>query len=162
MATVYQQKKMSSARREMAEGEAAASLASELIRIRRHLSNMPDKFNIVRARDRIAWTGLMAEAKRSEWNATLDEFFAPAEVAARSLRNRALRARMLDILEILSFWWALNTFEPGLMNQNSMRETVKHALECLGAWQREESIPTAVPPFTKMRELWQQVQEDQP
>ncbi|MEU6877666.1 hypothetical protein [Streptomyces sp. NPDC046712] len=137
-------------------------MASELIRIRHHLSIMPDEFNNVRGRDRIAWTGTMAAAKHSEWNATFDDFFGPAEVAARSLRDEILRTRLLDVLEILGFWWALNTFEPGLMNRNSMREAVRHALEWLGAWQRQERIPNPKPPFTQMRELWNQIQKDQP
>ncbi len=139
-----------------------ASLASELIRIRRHLNSMPDKFNNVQARDRIAWTGIMAEAKKSGWNAEFGDLFAPAEVAARTLRCEVLRTRLLDVLEILNFWWALNTFEPGVISRNSMRATVKQALEWLGAWQREEDIPDAIHPFTQMRDLWRHIQENQP
>ncbi|MER5483925.1 hypothetical protein ABT024_11975 [Streptomyces sp. NPDC002812] len=159
-ATVYQQKRLASERREAKEGAAAAALAGELIRMRRHLAGMPVEFGRGEARDRIAWVGLMAAARESEWNTEFEDIFAPAEVATYTLRHEVLRTRILGVLEILNHWWALNAIHPGTMNKDSMDEMVKGSLEWLGAWQREESIPAPSAADVRVFEMWQKIQSD--
>ncbi|MEV6957552.1 hypothetical protein [Streptomyces sp. NPDC051183] len=159
-ATVYQQTRLAGERREAREGAAAAALAGELIRMRRHLAGMPVEFGGGEARDRIAWVGLMTTARESDWNAGFEEIFAPAEVAAYTLRHEVLRTRILDVLEILNHWWAVNAIHPGAMNKDSMNAVLKSSLEWLGAWQREEPIPAPSAADLRLFELWQQIQSD--
>ncbi|MFF9017214.1 hypothetical protein ACF09C_30145 [Streptomyces sp. NPDC014870] len=158
--TVYQQKKLAGERRQEAEGTAAAALVGELIRMRQHLAAMPAEYDRGQARDRIAWVGLMTSARESEWHRGFEEIFAPAEAAARTLRNPILRERLLHVLTMLDNWWALNTVNPGAMTKRSMREMINHALEWLGAWQREDPIPEPDTSYLRTYELWQQTQDD--
>ncbi|MFD7324854.1 hypothetical protein ACFV9D_27840 [Streptomyces sp. NPDC059875] len=128
--------------------------------MRQHLSGMPAEYGRGQARDRIAWVGLMTSARESEWNRGFEEIFAPAEAAARTLRNPALRERLLHVLDMLNHWWALNSVNPGVMNKRSMHEMINHALEWLGAWQREDPIPEPGAPYLRVHELWQRTQGD--
>lgn len=145
---------MTEAQKGAAENSAAATLAAELIRIRQHVNVLPDALVSRQSEDPQAATQVLVQAIQSEWHAILEQLIVPAEVAARILRDEEIRARELEILDLLGKWPALNLQKAALMNRYSMREIVNNALECVGAWQRQDGIPLPAQSLIAAREVW--------
>jgi hypothetical protein len=149
------------ARVETKEDSAAAVLAEEFLRLRRHLRTLPREIiTAVEGEDADTRWRRSLHAMGSDWNHTLPEFLDPAEVAARSIRNEALRKRVLGVLRIVDRWWALLA-DPQIGHAAPLyvSNLIDHGLECLGAWQRGEEIPQAVADYDIARDSQQRTRE---
>jgi hypothetical protein len=140
-------------RLEAKEDAAIAALAEEFLRMRRHLRTIPSELIApMESEDADTAQRRMFQALASDWSHRWVDSLDPAEVAVRSLRNRALRMRLLGVLQILERWWALLA-DPHIDGAAPLyiSNLINHALECLGASQRGEDIPAAIADYDLAR-----------
>lgn len=136
------------------EDQAVAALAALFGELQHHVSSVPDGLkpgltNEARAASR---------AERELWDERLHERIAPARVAIVAIRDADVRSRLNESLELLEEW------KGGLVyafhNRSRrwvMGQLVSHAVDCIGAWQREEELPEPNEGFREAREsteLW--------
>ncbi|MFG2650969.1 hypothetical protein [Streptomyces sp. NPDC048436] len=157
--TAWQQRKAAEAGKEAAENSAAATLAAELVRIRQHLNALPDGLVSRPSENKSEATQVLVYAIQSDWHAKLGNLIVPAEVATRILRDADIRGRELEIFDLLGRWPILNFQQAAIMNRYSMGEIVNHALECAGAWQRQDEMPPTAPALIAAREVWRILRE---
>lgn len=82
------------------------------------------------------WSG----DERADWGRPIDELTGPLSIAARGIRDSAVRARLVDILTIVDDWDTMTRLAHPV---RYIRPLVEHALDCLGALRRGEG---AIPP----------------
>ncbi|MEW5531807.1 hypothetical protein [Streptomyces virginiae] len=129
-------------RLQVKQDAAAAALTEEFMRIKALLRNMPE-VPTERAEDSAEqWAVVRA------WHDTLDDHLGPATVAAQAIRDDQLRARLVRTLEVLEAWRDLGRDMP-YMAKWTARSLITHSVDCIGAWQRGESIPGASRDFIK-------------
>ncbi|MET9730595.1 hypothetical protein ABZZ79_08025 [Streptomyces sp. NPDC006458] len=121
---------------------AVAALAEEFLRIKGHLRNMPEVPAEGSEASAEQWAAVRA------WHDSLDDHLGPATVAAQAIRDDQLRTRLLQTLEVLEAWRDLDSDTP-YMAKWTARSLITHSVDCIGAWQRGEPVPTESRDFIK-------------
>ncbi|MET7816624.1 hypothetical protein ABZT26_38045, partial [Streptomyces sp. NPDC005395] len=90
---------------------------------------------------------------RQTWDEELQDHIAPARLAIGVIRNKKVRHRLNEAMNLLESW------DSGLVyafhNRSRvwvLRGVVSHAVDTVGAWQREEELPEPNPAFMEARE----------
>lgn len=128
------------ARLEAKQDTAVATLADTFGKLQRHVRDVPD----ARKRGLDAEESAAFTAARQTWDQELEDLTAPARVAVGVLRDEALRARLYQALDLLDAWQSgLEYAYRGGARSRAwvLRGVLSHAVECVGAWQREEPLP---------------------
>jgi hypothetical protein len=128
------------ARLEAKQDTAVATLADTFGKLQRHVRDVPG------AQERGLDTEESAAftAARQTWDQKLEDLTAPARIAVGVLRDEALRARLYQTLDLLDSWQSgLEYAYRGGARSRAwvLRGVLSHAVECVGAWQREEPLP---------------------
>ncbi len=128
------------ARLEAKQDTAVATLADTFGKLQRHVRDVPG----VRERGLDAEESAAFTAARQTWDQKLGDLTAPARIAVGVIRDEALRARLYQTLDLLDAWQSgLEYAYRGGARSRAwvLRGVISHAVECVGAWQREEPMP---------------------
>jgi FtsZ-binding cell division protein ZapB len=92
-------------------------------------------------------------AVRQTWDEKLQDHIAPAQLAIGVIRDMMVRHRLHEAMNLLETW------DGGLVyafhNRSRvwvLRGDVSHAVDTVGAWQREEELPEPSSAFMEARE----------
>ncbi|WP_326669058.1 hypothetical protein [Streptomyces canus] len=128
------------ARLEAKQDTAVATLADTFGKLQRHVRDVPgDRERGLDAEESTAFT-----ATRQAWDQKLEDLTAPARIAVGVIRDEALRERLYQTLDLLDGWQSgLEYAYRGGARSRAwvLRGILSHAVECVGAWQREEPLP---------------------
>jgi hypothetical protein len=126
------------ARVEAKQDAAVVLLSDGFAQLHRHIRSMPESsqphLNIEGLRELAA-----AEAA---WDRQLHDLLGPVRIAVETIRDKELRVHLQEIVSQLAQW----EYELEYAYFRSRRAwvlggLVDHAVECVGAWQREEALP---------------------
>lgn len=155
-----QQEALAAAEKERIKAQqdaAAAALAEAFGRVLQHIRVMPKAIAPWR-RTRVSEEDrARTKAAEEEWGSVLDDLLAPAEVIRLTIRDKAVRKRLEDAINLLTHWQSLwyAYHNPGTYDRAwVVREVARHAVECVGAQRREEPLPEPSPGFTVAAEAW--------
>ncbi|MEV0492123.1 hypothetical protein [Streptomyces atratus] len=126
-------------RRTETEAAAIERLEKGLWEIRQYAQKAPDA-NVKH------WS----EDQRAKWGRPIDELTGPLSIAARGIRDSAVRARLVDVLAMVD---DSSTMTRHAHPVRYIRPLVEHALDCLGALRRGEGAPPPDEAFTQLKEL---------
>ncbi|HET9379935.1 MAG TPA: hypothetical protein VFP69_03780 [Streptomyces sp.] len=128
------------ARLEAKQDTAVAMLADTFGKLQRHVRDVPG----ARRRGLDAEESAAFTAARQAWDQTLEDLTAPARIAVGVIRDETLRGRLYQALDLLDGWQSgLEYAYRGGARSRAwvLRGILSHAVECVGAWQREEPLP---------------------
>ncbi|MDI6407829.1 hypothetical protein QLX52_03055 [Streptomyces albus] len=91
-------------------------------------------------------------AVRKTWDEQLQGHIAPARLATGVIRDSKLRHRLNEAMNLLEVWdsvlvYAVHGQSPAWV----LHRVIAHAVDCVGAWQREEPLPDPNDAFTEAR-----------
>ncbi|QKW27776.1 hypothetical protein HUT11_17865 [Streptomyces seoulensis] len=141
-----------SARLEAKQDQAVATLAETFRDLQKHVRETPSEWEP--GIDAAATAA--ATAARQAWDKNLQDFIAPARLAIGVMRDKKLRYRLKETMDLLEEWdrGLVYAFH-GRSRAWVLREVIAHAVECVGAWQREETLPEPNYAFREARESMQ-------
>lgn len=91
-----------------------------------------------------------SEDERANWGIPIADRIGPLSIAARRICDDDLRARLVDALDMIGDWAAMTSHAHPI---RYIPPIVEHALDCLGARHRGESIPPPSYAFTQLKEM---------
>ncbi|MFF1272708.1 hypothetical protein ACFVZC_04735 [Streptomyces marokkonensis] len=128
------------ARLEAKQDTAVATLADTFGKLQRHVRDVPG----ARERGLDPKESAAFTAARLAWDQKLEDLTAPARIAVGVIRDEALREHLYQALDLLDGWQSgLEYAYRGGAHSRAwvLRGVLSHAVECVGAWQREEPLP---------------------
>ncbi|MEU6733316.1 hypothetical protein ABZ929_08925 [Streptomyces physcomitrii] len=130
------------ARLDAKQDVATATLSDTFGKLQRHVREVPGPHELAPHTEEFA----ESDAAERTWDQKLEDLTAPARIAVGVLRDEALRARLHQSLDLLDAWQSgLEYAYRGRASARSrawvLRGILSHAVECVGAWQREEPLP---------------------
>ncbi|WP_126900575.1 hypothetical protein [Streptomyces sp. WAC 01325] len=140
------------ARLQAKQDQAVTALAETFGNLQKHVREVPGDWEP--GMDVEATAALTAA--RAAWDGQLQDFIAPARLAIGVIRDKKLRHRLNETMNLLEEW------DRGLVYAFYRRSRVgvlhgviTHAVDCVGAWQREDAMPEPNHAFRKARESMQ-------
>lgn len=137
------------ARLEAKQDQAVATLAKAFGDLHQHVRGVPDDWK----------PGMSAEATaaltaaRQTWDEKLQDHIAPARLAIGVIRDRKVRHRLKEAMNLLEVWDSGLVYAfHGRPRVWVLHGVVAHAVDTVGAWQREEALPEPNRAFTEARE----------
>ncbi len=92
-------------------------------------------------------------AVRQTWDERLQDHIAPVRLAIGVIRERKVRHRLNEAMNLLEVWDSGLAYAfHGRSRVWVLRGVVSHAVDCVGAWQREEALPEPNRAFREARE----------
>ncbi|MFI1108827.1 hypothetical protein ACH4TU_12825 [Streptomyces physcomitrii] len=130
------------ARLDAKQDVAMTTLADTFGKLQRHVRGVPGTPEYAPDTEEFA----AVDAAERTWDQKLEDLTAPARIAVGVLRDEALRARLHQSLDLLDAWqsgleYAYRGRVPARSRAWVLRGILSHAVECVGAWQREEPLP---------------------
>ncbi|MFJ2651820.1 hypothetical protein ACIO1C_34485 [Streptomyces sp. NPDC087420] len=137
------------ARREAKQDQAVVTLATAFGDLHQHVRSVPDDREPGMATEAAA----ALKVARQTWDERLQDHIAPARLAIGVIRDSKVRSRLNEAMTLLEAWDSGLVYAfHGRSRVWVLRGVVSHAVDCVGAWQREEQLPEPNPAFTKARE----------
>lgn len=137
------------ARLEAKQDQAVTTLAKAFADLHRHVQSVPeDREPGMSAEDAAALT-----SARQAWDEKLQDHIAPARLAIGVIRDRKVRNRLNEAMTLLEMWDSGLVYAfHGRSRVWVLRGVISHAVDCVGAWQREETLPEPNRAFGQARE----------
>ncbi|GIJ57156.1 hypothetical protein [Virgisporangium aurantiacum] len=137
------------ARLQAKQDQAVTALAAAFGALHQHARHVPN--------DRERWTGneeaAALRATCDTWNEQLQNHIAPARIAIGVIRDSHLRHRLDEAMKLLETWNSgLENAFHGRDRVWLLRGIIAHAVDCVGAWQREEPLPEPNHAFARARD----------
>ncbi|MET4640620.1 hypothetical protein ABID95_000320 [Streptomyces atratus] len=140
-----------SARLQAKQDQAVATLAETFGVLQRHVREIPGEWEPGME----AGATAAVAAARQAWDEKLQDFIAPARLAIGVIRDKKLRHRK-ETMNLLEEWDSGLVYAfHGRSRAGVLRGMIAHAVECVGAWQREEALPEPNHAFREARESMQ-------
>ncbi|MDX2820869.1 hypothetical protein Sipo8835_10765 [Streptomyces ipomoeae] len=137
------------ARLEAKQDQAVTTLATAFGDLHKHVRSVPDD----REPGMSAEDAAMLTAARQAWDEKLQDHIAPARLAIGVIRDRQVRHRLNEAMTLLEVWDSGLVYAfHGRSRVWVLRGVISHAVDCVGAWQREEALPEPNRAFAQARE----------
>ncbi|MFD3731465.1 hypothetical protein [Streptomyces sp. NPDC058632] len=126
------------ARVEAKQDAAIVVLSDGFAQLHRHIRSVPEI-----SQPNLDMEGLRElAAAEAAWDRQLHDLLGPVRIAVEAIRDKELRVRLQEVVSQLAQW----EYELKYAYYRSRRAwvlggLVDHAVECVGAWQREEALP---------------------
>lgn len=137
------------ARREGKQDQAVTTLAEAFGELHKHVRNVPGDWEPgMSTEDRDVLT-----AARQTWDEELQDHIAPARLAIGVIRDSKVRHRLNEAMNLLEVWDSGLVYAfHGRSRVWVLRGVISHAVDCVGAWQREAELPEPNAAFLRARE----------
>ncbi|MEU5000049.1 hypothetical protein [Streptomyces sp. NPDC021622] len=136
------------ARLQAKQDQAVTTLAKAFSDLHKHVRSVPDE----KSTD---------TSVRQKWDEELQDHIAPARLAISVIREEEVRHRLNEAMTLLEAWkGGLMYAFHGRSRAWVLRGVVSHAVDCVGAWQREEPLPEPNRMFAEARESLELKQEE--
>ncbi|MDX3777501.1 hypothetical protein [Streptomyces europaeiscabiei] len=137
------------ARREAKQDQAVATLATGFGDLHQHIRSVPDDWEPGMSTEEAA----ALTAVRQTWDERLQDHIAPVRLAIGVIRERKVSRRLNEAMNLLEVWDSGLAYAfHGRSRVWVLRGVVSHAVDCVGAWQREEALPEPNRAFREARE----------
>ncbi|MEU2289168.1 hypothetical protein ABZ614_46115 [Streptomyces sp. NPDC013178] len=140
------------ARLQAKQDQAVTTLAEAFGDLQKHVREVPGEWEP----GMDAGGTAAVTASRQAWDEKLQDSIAPARLAIGVIREKKLRHRLNETMNLLEEWdGGLVYAFHGRSRAGVLRGVIAHAVECVGAWQREEALPEPNHAFREARESMQ-------
>lgn len=140
------------ARLQAKQDQAVTTLAETFGDLQKHVREVPGDWEP----GMDAGAAAALTAARQAWDEKLQDFIAPARLAIGVIRDKKLRRRLNETMNLLEEWDSGLVYAcHGRSRAGVLRGVIAHAVECVGAWQREEALPEPNRAFREARESMQ-------
>ncbi|WP_158920569.1 hypothetical protein [Streptomyces sp. NBRC 109706] len=141
-----------------------AALADGIGRVLRHVRDVPG--SRISRRNRSLEEQERLRAAEDSWERELMEILAPLEVSVLTVRDESARATLAKAIELLRNWRHLGTAysnygQVQIDPSSVLSDVAAHAVECLGALRREDSLPDRNEGFVNACDAWETFLWDQ-
>lgn len=137
------------ARLQAKQDQAVTTLAKAFGDLHKHVRNVPGD----REPGMSAEEGAALTVARQTWDEKLQDHIAPVRLAIGVIRDRKVRHRLNEAMNLLEVWDSGLVYAfHGRSRVWVLRGVISHAVDCVGAWQREEALPEPNRAFGEARE----------
>ncbi|MEU2500267.1 hypothetical protein ACPCC5_27305 [Streptomyces pseudogriseolus] len=136
------------ARLQAKQDQAVTTLAETFGDLQKHVREVPGEWEP----GMDAGAAAAVTAARQAWDEKLQDLIAPARLAIGVIRDKKLRRRLNETMNLLEEWESGLVYAfHGRSRVGVLRGVIAHAVECVGAWQREEALPEPNHAFREAR-----------
>ncbi|MGC5562561.1 hypothetical protein ACPYPG_06915 [Streptomyces sp. FR-108] len=137
------------ARLQAKQDQAVTTLAAAFGELHQHVRSVPADYGPGMSDEEAA----ALTAARKTWDEQLQDHIAPARLAIGVIRDSKVRHRLKEAMNLLEVWDSGLVYAfHGRSRVWVLRGVISHAVDCVGAWQREEPLPEPNGAFTEARE----------
>ncbi|WP_435238208.1 hypothetical protein [Streptomyces sp. YPW6] len=137
------------ARLQAKQDQAVTTLAAAFGELHQHVRSVPADYGPGMSDEAAA----ALTAARKTWDERLQDHIAPARLAIGVIRDSKVRHRLKEAMNLLEVWDSGLVYAfHGRSRVWVLRGVISHAVDCVGAWQREEPLPEPNRAFAEARE----------